>query len=67
MILAWQVEITADTSKERFVSGYTEMKKEKLKYLWEFFKFEEENEVAWCLNDFARGSWEGSRKLWNSG
>ncbi|KAH6977518.1 hypothetical protein BKA56DRAFT_674327 [Ilyonectria sp. MPI-CAGE-AT-0026] len=49
----WQVEVTADTSKEGFLNEYTGISKERREYLWEFFKFEKCNEVCWSLNDFA--------------
>ncbi|KAL6411647.1 hypothetical protein AUP68_05363 [Ilyonectria robusta] len=53
MSRVWQIEVTADTSKEGFLNEYTGISKERRDYLWEFFEFEKCNQVCWSLNDCA--------------
>jgi len=46
------IPITHDASREGFLAGYPQMGPAAA-YLWEFFTYEQDNEVVWALNDFA--------------
>lgn len=49
----WGRKIAYDGSRESFFSAYSALGAKRLQYLWEFFKYEADNEVVWALNDFA--------------
>jgi hypothetical protein len=48
----WGVPITFDGRKERFLAQYAHMGERRLGFLWEFFQYEQDNEVVWARNDF---------------
>jgi uncharacterized protein YbjT (DUF2867 family) len=43
--------IAHESSREAFIAGYPQMGPY-APYLWEFFMYEQDNEVVWALNDF---------------
>ena len=48
----WGEPIAYDDSKEAFFAAYPQMG-EKAQRLWDFFQYEQDNEVVWARNDFA--------------
>lgn len=48
----WQVPIRYDGSREAFFRTYAHFGERRLQYLWDFFQYEEENEVVWAPNTF---------------
>jgi hypothetical protein len=52
MTEVWGVPISHDPSREAFFAAYAPMGTEKLTYLWDFFQYEQDNEVVWARNDF---------------
>ena len=47
----WGIPITHDSSKESFLSTYAHIGP-RLEELWDFFQYEQDNEVVWARNDF---------------
>ena len=47
----WGVPIVHDSSQESFFSSYLKFG-ERRQVLWDFFQYEQDNEVVWALNDF---------------
>lgn len=47
----WNEPISYDGSKEAFFAAYSFLGPAR-EFLWEFFEHEQDNEVAWSLNDF---------------
>ncbi|KAF4539112.1 uncharacterized protein LTHEOB_10504 [Lasiodiplodia theobromae] len=52
MTEVWGEKIAYDSSKEAFFEEYGPHMGEKVKYLYEFFRYEEQNEVVWAPNKF---------------
>ncbi|MGQ4615678.1 NmrA family NAD(P)-binding protein [Nocardia sp. R7R-8] len=52
MSTLWGEPIAYDGSKAGFFAEYSSMGKRRLDYLWEFFRYEQDNEVVWARNDF---------------
>lgn len=48
----WGEPIAYDGSKSAFVAEYAAMGEVRLNYLWDFFQYEQDNEVVWARNDF---------------
>lgn len=48
----WNEPISHDGSASRFMEEYAHMGKVRLQYLWDFFMYEQDNEVVWSRNDF---------------
>jgi uncharacterized protein YbjT (DUF2867 family) len=48
----WNEPIAYDGSKAAFLAAYAFMGAERLEYLWNFFLYEQDNEVVWARNDF---------------
>jgi uncharacterized protein YbjT (DUF2867 family) len=48
----WGIPISYDGSQARFRQEYAHFGDRRLQYLWDFFLYEEENEVVWSRNDF---------------
>ncbi|MGQ4601121.1 NmrA family NAD(P)-binding protein [Nocardia sp. R6R-6] len=48
----WGEPIAYDGSRAGFFAEYAEMGDRRLDYLWEFFQYEQDNEVVWARNDF---------------
>ncbi|WP_409190273.1 SDR family oxidoreductase [Bradyrhizobium sp. RDM4] len=48
----FQERILHDGTKESFFQAYQELGVVRLKYLWDFFQYEQDNEVVWARNDF---------------
>ncbi|MPY56058.1 NAD(P)H-binding protein [Streptomyces spongiae] len=51
-------KITHDGSKESFLNEYDKFGVRPSSELWNFFSYEEENEVVWALNDFVERTLE---------
>ena len=47
----WNEPIRYDSSKEAFFATYAEIGVRR-QYLWDFFQYEQDNEVVWARNDF---------------
>ncbi|HKT53820.1 MAG TPA: NmrA family NAD(P)-binding protein [Caulobacteraceae bacterium] len=47
----WNEPIRHDSSKEAFFATYSQMGPRR-QYLWDFFQYEQDNEVVWARNDF---------------
>lgn len=47
----WNEPIRYDSSKESFFANYSQIGP-RLAVLWEFFQYEQDNEVVWARNDF---------------
>ena len=47
----WNEPISYDSSKESFFTTYAGMGPRR-QYLWDFFQYEQDNEVVWARNDF---------------
>ena len=45
-------EIAHDGSRESFFKEYANLGEVRLSYLWDFFQYEQDNEVVWARNDF---------------
>ena len=45
-------EIAHDGSRESFFEEYANLGEVRLSYLWDFFQYEQDNEVVWARNDF---------------
>lgn len=48
----WGEPIAYDGSKAAFFSQYQAMGAARLQFLWDFFQYEQDNEVVWARNDF---------------
>jgi uncharacterized protein YbjT (DUF2867 family) len=48
----FQEKIVHDGERASFFSAYENLGEVRLKYLWDFFQYERENEVVWARNDF---------------
>jgi len=48
----FQEKIVHDGQRASFFSEYENLGEVRLKYLWDFFQYERENEVVWARNDF---------------
>lgn len=48
----WGEQISYDGSKAGFFAEYSPMGERRLNYLWDFFQYEQDNEVIWARNDF---------------
>ncbi|HKR90200.1 MAG TPA: NmrA family NAD(P)-binding protein [Phenylobacterium sp.] len=48
---AWNEPISYDGSKESFFASYPQIGP-RLQVLWDFFQYEQDNEVVWARNDF---------------
>ena len=48
----WGEPIAYDGSRAGFFAEYAAMGERRLAYLWEFFRYEQDNEVVWARNDF---------------
>ncbi|HJQ17357.1 MAG TPA: NmrA family NAD(P)-binding protein [Allosphingosinicella sp.] len=48
----WDRPIAHDGSKEAFFRAYPQMAETRRHYLWDFFQYEQDNEVVWARNDF---------------
>lgn len=51
MSAVWNEPISYDSSKESFFANYAQIGR-RLPILWEFFQYEQDNEVVWARNDF---------------
>lgn len=47
----WNEPISYESSKESFFAHYAQIGP-RLPFLWEFFQYEQDNEVVWACNDF---------------
>lgn len=52
MSQVFQEKIVHDGQRESFFREYANLGAVRLKYLWDFFQYEQENEVVWARNDF---------------
>ncbi|GGI25797.1 MULTISPECIES: SDR family oxidoreductase [Bradyrhizobium] len=52
MTKVFQERIVHDGSRAGFFEAYRELGEIRLHYLWDFFQYEEQNEVVWARNDF---------------
>ncbi|MCJ2877405.1 NmrA family NAD(P)-binding protein [Rhizobium pusense] len=50
----WNEPIAYDGSEARFKHEYAHLGERRLQYLWDFFLYEQENEVVWSRNDFVQ-------------
>lgn len=48
----WGEPIAYDGSQEGFFATYAPIGERRLQYLWDFFMYEQDNEVVWARNDF---------------
>jgi uncharacterized protein YbjT (DUF2867 family) len=48
----WNEPIAYDGSEARFKYEYAHLGERRLQYLWDFFRYEQDNEVVWSRNDF---------------
>lgn len=48
----WGEPIAYDGDKTSFLRTYAQMGERRLRYLWDFFQYEADNEVVWARNDF---------------